>query len=491
MRSPRPAFDAAALAPPFGQAVVGWWRSLWSAGDQTQAAVFFSALLLLVVSTLCGGASQGNAAPLACVEVASLPLLFVSLYLVMVGAAPRAAIVSLLLLAAVVLVPLAQLIPLPPGVWTQLPGRGELAQVLDALKLGRPAEPFSLAPEQTWCCAMALAPPAAMFMGGLFLTDAQRRVMVVCWLVLAVVSLGIGGLQLLQGADSPLYFYAITNPDSAVGLFSNRNHEAALLYCLLPMAAVFAAEFRGAFEDRRALGPLLAALYIFVAIAGVAVTRSRAGIALTGVGLLGAAAVALRGGVLGRRWRAVAGIGAVSALAIGAVLVLNLGPILQRFGSGGEPRFTGWPIVIHAAQGFLPLGSGVGSFETVYRTVEPLTDVSPIYFNHAHNDYLEVWLETGVAGAALFALFVVWLATRLAAIWVRPSGEGASLAAAASLLVLMLLAHEAVDYPLRPETIAVLFAFACATITVYRPRPAGAAPPAPQRHRRRRSRTED
>ncbi len=50
---------------------------------------------------------------------------------------------------------------------------------------------------------LALTPPAAMFIGGLFLTNCHhRRVMAGCWLVLAVVSLGIGILQLVQGADS-------------------------------------------------------------------------------------------------------------------------------------------------------------------------------------------------------------------------------------------------------------------------------------------------
>jgi hypothetical protein len=37
------------------------------------------------------------------------------------------------------------------------------------------------------------------------------------------------------------------------------------------------------------------------------------------------------------------------------------------------------------------------------------------------------------------------------------------------LLVALLLAHSTVDYPLRTETIAVLFAFACATIVAWRP----------------------
>ena len=138
--------------------------------------------------------------------------------------------------------------------------------------------------------------------------------------------------------------------------------------------------------------------------------------------------------------------------------------------------------MLSAAQGYLPLGSGVGSFEVVYGGVEPLTQVSPIFFNHAHNDYLELWLETGLAGAALFALFASWLAWRSVRIWRRRiAAGGGSLAAACTLLIGLLLAHSAVDYPLRTQTLAVLFAFACATIAAWRP---DADPP---RRRRRRA----
>ncbi len=96
--------------------------------------------------------------------------------------------------------------------------------------------------------------------------------------------------------------------------------------------------------------------------------------------------------------------------------------------------------------------------------------MSPIYFNHAHNDYLELWLETGLAGAALFAAVrrLVRLARLL--IWRRRiAAGGSSLAAACTLLVALLLAHSTVDYPLRTETIAVLFAFACGAIAAWRP----------------------
>jgi O-antigen ligase len=324
-----------------------------------------------------------------------------------------------------------------------------------------------MAPQETWRSLLALSPPAAMLIGGFFLTGRERRVMAVCWLLLALVSLGIGLLQLIGGENSRFYFYDITNPGSLVGLFSNRNNQAALFYSLMPLAAVFAAQFNGDFQDRRTIPALLALLYFFVALVGVAATRSRAGIAITAVALLGSAAIIVRGGVLRRRWRLALGMGAGSVVVIGVIALFAAGPILDRFSSGGgDPRFTGWPLVLAEAQRYLPLGSGIGSFQTVYLAAEPLNDVSPIYFNHAHDDYLELLLETGLVGVALFAGFAIWLATRIARVW---TSRGDIMGGACTLVILLLMAHSLVEYPLRTEALAVLFAFACSTIAVWRP----------------------
>jgi O-antigen ligase len=437
--------------------------------NQARTIVFAGAVVLVLASGLFGGASQANALSLMTVELASLPLLFVSLYLTLAGAGPRGVRLPLALLAAVVALPLLQLIPLPASLWTQLPGRGPVVDILGVARLGRPPLPLSLTPSQTWRSAMALAPPAAMFLGALLITDGQRRLLAACWLVLAVVSVGIGSLQLLGGGHSALYFYRITNTDAAVGLFANQNHEAALLFGLMPLAAVFAARFNGDFQDRRNFGGLLGALYLLVALAGVAVTRSRAGLVLAVLALACAAAVIARGGVLRRHWRLAMAVGAVAAAVIAGIVVVALTPILDRFTGGYlEPRLQNWPLVLKTANDFLPLGTGIGSFETIYASVEPLTAVGPFYFNHAHNDYLELWLETGVVGVALMLVFAAWLAIRLAAVWAAKAGGGdRDLPSGASLLVLLLLAHSVVDYPLRTEALAVLFAFACATLAVY------------------------
>ena len=57
---------------------------------------------------------------------------------------------------------------------------------------------------------------------------------------------------------------------------------------------------------------------------------------------------------------------------------------------------------IEAAIANMPIGSGLGTFVPVYAMFEKPQDASPAYVNHAHNDILEVSLETGVLGLASY-----------------------------------------------------------------------------------------
>ena len=66
------------------------------------------------------------------------------------------------------------------------------------------------------------------------------------------------------------------------------------------------------------------------------------------------------------------------------------------------------------------------------------------------------------------ALFLAWF---IAAGW-RAWRSGPPLAQASSAAVALLMAQSAVDYPLRTETVAVLFAFCCGVLAAQgRPSP--------------------
>src|SRR5690606_18569857 len=126
-----------------------------------------------------------------------------------------------------------------------------------------------------------------------------------------------------------------------------------------------------------------------------------------------------------------------------AVTTVFLPSVLERFESGDQvdARFQRWPIVIEAGQSYLPVGSGIGSFDPVFRTVEPLEQLDATFFNQAHNEYLEVWLETGWVGVGLILLVLVWWVKRSREVWFSIPGGGAPLQRAASIAILVILIH--------------------------------------------------
>lgn len=426
---------------------------------------FVLAGVLVTASAILGGASRDNALRLAIVELCALPLSALAIRPMARGGDRRhdtTTTAAFILLGLVIAVPLLQLIPLPPQLWTHLPGQAPRLEALSLAHLAPPWLPISLAPGETAGMALALIPPVAIFLATLSLTVDQVRHLIWLWIALASVGLLLGVAQIAAPADSPAYPYRTTNLGSLVGLFANRNHEAGFLLALAPFAAALASDA----ARRRGIRPghALPGLFIVFSVVALGVIRARAGVLLAGPAVFLALAVLWRGDGGRRDWRPLAAIGAAIMLAVGAVAAFGLTPILARFDpqTTGELRFEAWPYVAAAARSFQPLGSGVGSFERVFQAVEPLKLVAVTYFNHAHNDYLELWLETGWIGAAILCLFILWLASSSFRAW----RWGAGPARAASASILLMMAASTVDYPLRTETLMVLFAFCCGLLVV-------------------------
>jgi O-antigen ligase len=384
------------------------------------------------------------------------------------------------ILGLAILVPLAQLAPLPPSLWMAAPGHQVLAHALTVLGQGPRWAPLSLFPGATLDAALALLPPAALFLATCALSGDERRGLAGAWIAAGVIGLLLGAAQLSEPSGGPAYLYATTNIGSLVGLFANRNHEAGFLLALIPLAPALAMgrSRRPAADGRRApprLGRwtgMLAVVFTLSALVALGVVRSRAGVLLAAPAVVGALAVLARSG-MSRRGLALAAAAALAAVA--AVGLFALTPILERFGAplAQEARFEAWPTEIAAARSFAPWGAGVGAFEPVFRAAEPLEMLGPTFLNHAHDDYLEIWLETGVFGAALLLAFAAWFALAALQAW---SKRGAPLEQAASVSIVLLLVQSLVDYPLRTETLAGLFAFACGALAAGRLRRRPAAP---------------
>lgn len=360
-----------------------------------------------------------------------------------------------------------QLVPLPPSIWSALPGR-DLFVYGDQLMVGvLPNRPVSLDPDATIADAVFLFAPLGVYA---FLRATQRDKSIEQFFAIFVVFAGLSLLLALAQAffGSGFYLYE-TRSATPTGLFANRNHQAIMFACAIPISAAFIIRhgLGDRFAERAGLpaptGRWIICIMIFGIFAiGALLTGSRTGSLLL-VPAIGAAAVIGNGlpGVSRRALLIVAGILAVGTIALTILPNMGgpLGLVFSRAITGEEDRFSYWPAAFNAAMVYFPVGSGIGTFDQIFQVHEPVGLLAPLHLYNAHNDWLELMLETGLFGPALGIVFLVWLARRMSQVWRRP-GIDAVLPRAASVVILLLLLHSVVDYPLRMTALATLFAAA-------------------------------
>jgi O-antigen ligase len=363
----------------------------------------------------------------------------------------RSALALNLILMAGLVVILLQLIPLHPGLWRALPGRDTIAEGYALLGYPLPALPISEAPYASVLTFFAAIPAISMLVAVERLRPSPRAL---AGAILAGVVLGtmLGAVQLAGGPLSPAYLYKITNP-GAVGFFANRNHMATLLLTGIPMAAALVGSTKVSAGSSAKYA--MAAAMIFVVGLGIVLNRSFAAYGLV-VPVALASAALLPAAV---KWRRFAVPIAIVAL-IGSVAVLVSAPISSEKDPEIASSVTGrteiWSTTIEATAASMPFGTGLGTFPLAYRLYENPDDVGRFYVNHAHNDYLELVLELGVAGLILILLFLAWWVVTAIRIWTSPLST--PFARAATIGSATILVHSLVDFPLRTGAISAIFA---------------------------------
>ena len=463
-----------------------------SARQRTDPSRFAVLAVFVALAFALGGGARDDLQSLLLLRPAAVFFAAWALYVAAPGElrAIRTPLALLLALAGLIAV---QAIPLPPGLWHALPGREDIVRRDALVGLGEAWRPLSLSPSKTWNALVSLAVPlAALLLGAVGLASQRLRVVEVL-LIVAATSAVLGLAQVFGPAGGPLYFYAVTNEASAVGLFANRNHHAIFLAATLPLLAWYFL-----FAVRAEL--LLTRLWLSCVIGGaglwalvVALTGSRSGLALFAAALLVAAllwAMAARRGRFARSRRAVglasrnarialwAGLAAAFALALWAVPQL---PAFQRFEAGAyaaDVRFSAAPTVLTMARDAFPFGVGFGAFEHVFKVYEPAALLKDSYFNQAHDDFLQLAVEGGLAGLVLLGAALLFLAGRLRALlpWLRRAEPDAWLALTSLASLGLLAAASAVDYPLRSPSLMV-FAMLLVLFTLY---PSSSSPPVRQ-----------
>lgn len=324
------------------------------------------------------------------------------------------------LLAAFFFLVLFQVLPLPPGLLGWLsPGsfafHGPETGVLDGWR------PVTVSTELT-------VRGLVFYVGmSLLFATTYREFGDPAWLRRLIFTIGLTGafvtlVGLVQKASlDPGKIYGLWRPsfDYAVfGTYVNKNHYAGLMAMAMPVSLGLVLEaferLSRAWSARRvswlALGDEAgnafvrrSALALLLTI-GVLVSESRGGLLAA---LAGLAAITLA------RRRRVGLIVALAALIAASVVWVDLAPWTRHFQRSFEQsRLDLWRDQSHLVASFPMFGVGFNALGPAYRRIQ--TYDASFDYSQAHNEYLQVLLDTGLVG---LAIFLTMLARLLRAAW--------------------------------------------------------------------------
>lgn len=446
-------------------------RDTGNAATRTWHAALYA---LLVLTFVTGGSSQEHGWTDVGAQLLALPVLLVALLRLPELPSSPVRSLGLAALAAVVLLPWLQLLPLPQAAWQLAPARAALAADLATAGVAQPALRWSLTPHATLQGALALLPATALFLGALGVgTRTQRRLLVLC-VALPLASLLLGFLQLGAAQDSLLNPYPQWAP-AMNGTFANPNHQGTAMLVGLGICLAFVvAAFVARAEHDAPSNPWPAIIAGTFLLLGLPLTNSRASV-IIGVLLLVAAPLAMASGAMRRSGRGRYGILALGIAGLLVAIGLYAAAGWMKVDEIEEFRSIMRQATIALAATHLPWGSGVGSFVPVFQQAFPDSLLMRNYINAAHNDFAQAWLEIGVAGLAVASLAAVAIAAALRG-QLRAHAGDRRLVWASLLGIFAILVASIADYPLRTPAILALAAVLCGVLFAQASRPGGTDP---------------
>lgn len=342
-------------------------------------------------------------------------------------------------------------------------------------------------------CAYAVAFFLALALGG---TRERARLLALMLVLSGLVQALYGGLMHLSGADLEIFGARIAHAAHASGGFVNRNHLAGFLEITLALGIGL---MIGALRDTgprswrqfwRDIAQLLLSLkaplriFLVVMVIALVMTRSRMGNTAFLSSLLVAGAVAL---VLSRHATRSTVIFIASLVAIDLVVVgawFGVEKTVQRIQETTqaevEERVEPSVYAAQMLRHYPVFGSGPGSFYTAFTRYRG-PDIKPFY-DHAHNDYTEILVESGVLGVLLVGSLPLWaLVLGVLTLARRRDPLARGFAFAVLMGVCALALHSTVDFNLQIPANALAFVvlLAYAWVALYLERP----PSGPQPHR--------
>ncbi|MFN7965815.1 MAG: O-antigen ligase family protein [Acidobacteriota bacterium] len=298
-----------------------------------------------------------------------------------------------------------------------------------------------------------------------------RRITLLWMLAMFGAAEAVYGLaQWLSNSPMVLWYEKEAYKDCATGTLINRNHFAMLIYLSIGAVLVLArmTEPRTGIDTGRADARRLTLVAIFAGlIAGLAASKSRAGLALGMLVVLSGVAWLWRGASRTIRLVSV-GFGlliAVPALWVAVPALYERAAIVGADWSDPQSRGAVLRLCADIVARYPIFGTGAGTFAQTFTFYRPAP--MQVRYQEAHNDYLQVLVETGLIGLALAIVPIIAVAVRVISARKR-TGVTWDLSIWVALGAVAL--HEAVDFPLRIPSLLLLVALLAG---LHLPRPLG------------------
>jgi putative inorganic carbon (hco3(-)) transporter len=307
----------------------------------------------------------------------------------------------------------------------------------------------------------------------LLLVNRRKRLR---WLAYTLVLSGLfqaiyGSAMTLSNLEYGFFHQKIHYLGVATGTFINRNHLAGYLEMCLAVGIGLLISQLGHFSHttwRQRIRSLLAwlvsdkmqlRLCLVIMVIALVLTHSRMGNAAFFASLMIAGIIGL---ILSRHAPRTIVILFISIIVIDILIVgtwFGVEKVVQRLEDTHfvtETRDEVNTYNLAYWQDYFWTGSGLGSFSSTFPAYQGF-DIKGVY-SHAHNDYLEFAVETGIIGLLLVASTVMLsLGTALMALYRRREPLCRGMAFSAMMGIIAILIHSSVDFNLQIPANAATF----------------------------------
>jgi O-antigen ligase len=376
-----------------------------------------------------------------------------------------------------------QCIPLPPQlIRMPAPHIFEIYQPFLDLPGAFPWIPLTLHLKATLLESLRISSYALFYILTVQLLSRSSRLRYTVHLVV-ILALCIAFFAFLQKFSSPHKIYWFRQiPASAwqgaLGPWVYPNHYAGFMVMLAPLALGLFMYYRPAAQADRSIREriislcstpgvnlrLLLAFGIVLLIASIFLSQSRGGI------LSITCAVLLYAALYHHKYSGrihIHSLFLVCALILAAGL-FNGQPVLEKFIStftapgGGiqDGRLKVWQDALSIIRDFPLTGTGFGTFSEVYLHYKSFIDI--YFYDHAHNDYIELFTDGGVIGFGLAAWFILTIVnTGLTQLSVSRDNFAVQFSIASLCGIAGLLLYSITDFNLHNGANGLYFFFLC------------------------------